>query len=73
ALKYRFVEVKAASDIPDEEQESLDNDSEDLEYDDLKPLYHEAVATTNSADGSLQNSLIIKSIRHIIYNSLFDY
>ncbi|CAG8589089.1 11685_t:CDS:2, partial [Racocetra fulgida] len=52
---------------------SSDDNSEDSECDDLDPLYHEAVATTNSADGSLQNFLIIKSIYHIIYNSLFDY
>ncbi|CAG8805503.1 407_t:CDS:2, partial [Gigaspora margarita] len=39
---------------------SSDDDSEDLEYDISEPLsYHDTVTTTNPADGSLQNSLII--------------
>ncbi|CAG8773837.1 18582_t:CDS:2, partial [Gigaspora rosea] len=66
--------AEVASDEQNEEQESSYDDSEDLEYDISEPLsHHDTVATTNPADGSLQNSLIIRSMRDIIYNSLFDY
>ncbi|CAG8701919.1 11942_t:CDS:2, partial [Gigaspora rosea] len=53
---------------------SSDDDSKDLEYDIFEPLSHlDTVITTNPADGSSQNFLIIRSMCHIIYNSLFDY
>ncbi|CAG8733070.1 37353_t:CDS:2, partial [Gigaspora margarita] len=82
ALKYTFARFEVASNIQNEEQdipnfryeESSDDNSEDLEYDISEPLsHHDTVTTTNPANGSSQNSLIIRSMRHIIYNSLFDY
>ncbi|RIB30307.1 hypothetical protein C2G38_2152898 [Gigaspora rosea] len=74
ALKYTFAEFEIASDILNKEQESSDDDSKDLEYDIFEPLSHlDTVITTNPADGSSQNFLIIRSMCHIIYNSLFDY
>ncbi|RIB30820.1 hypothetical protein C2G38_2151584 [Gigaspora rosea] len=53
---------------------SFNDNSKDLEYDISEPLsYYDTVTTTNLADGSSQNSLIIRSMRYIIYNSLFYY
>ncbi|CAG8822638.1 42143_t:CDS:2, partial [Gigaspora margarita] len=74
ALKYTFAKFEIASDVQNEEQESSDDNSEDLEYDISEPLsHHDTVTTTIPANSFLENSLIIRSMCHIIYDSLFDY
>ncbi|CAG8569237.1 26038_t:CDS:2 [Dentiscutata erythropus] len=62
ALKFIFAKFEISSNTPNNEQESSDDNSDDSENN-----------TSDLTNDSFQNTHLIKSMWHIIYNSLFDY
>ncbi|CAG8805698.1 1384_t:CDS:2, partial [Gigaspora margarita] len=85
-LKFTFASAEVEYNNSDDEQdncklsykESSDNDSDDSESNDSNSSmhYHQISVTTtftNLVSNSLSNTQIVKTIQHIIYDSLFKY
>ncbi|CAG8802872.1 8042_t:CDS:2, partial [Gigaspora margarita] len=87
ALKYTFANIEITDDILNEEEdtpsfryeESSDDDSDESDFEISEALTNHSqidsnrVTLTNSSNNLLQNAQVIKTMRSIIYNSLFDY
>ncbi|CAG8801745.1 14387_t:CDS:2, partial [Gigaspora rosea] len=72
--------VNVAEDMPSfRHEESSDDNSDESDFEISKALTNyrqidsNRVTPTNSSNNLLQNAQVIKTIRSIIYNSLFDY
>ncbi|CAG8833717.1 35816_t:CDS:2, partial [Gigaspora margarita] len=85
-LKFTFTSAEVEYNNSDDEQdmpsfrheESSDDNSDDLESDDSNSSmhYHQTSVTatsTNLVSNSSSNTQIVKTMQHIIYDSLFEY